>query len=193
MYNWNKIAHERFNKKKKIGFGQVHIYFLPLSSPTPRLSRATIKKKEKFRPLPRHYTCAIGNDKAFSCGITNTTQLTRYRGGVGHRYRLGGRRSGVGKRTRSPPFSSAGPPCFFLYLVLVPSVRHALLCAGPFGATAVNLCSIYPNKTDIVNATRANNSTKTFRKLEILSNSMVPIAQNYMSSLAGDGLYHRYC
>ena len=86
--------------------------------------------------------------------------MTRYRGGVGHRYRLGGRRSGVGKRTRSPPFSSAGPPCFFLYLVVVPRVRHALLCAGPFGATAVNLCSIHPNKTDIVRDTRANNSTK---------------------------------
>ena len=29
--------------------------------------------------------------------MNTTTQLTRYRGGVGHRHRLGGRRSGVGR------------------------------------------------------------------------------------------------
>ena len=186
------MAHERSNKNSFFfsWFRASSHLLSPVRQSDPSFLEQPYKKN--YDPLSRHYTCAIGNNRAFSCGITNTTQLTRYRGGVGHRYRLGGRRSGVGKRTRSPPFSSAGPPCFFLYLVLVPSVRHALLCAGPFGATAVNLCSIYPNKTDIVNATRANNSTKTFRKLEILSNSMVPIAQNYMSSLAGNGLYHRY-
>ena len=45
-------------------------------------------------------------------------------------------------------------------------VQHAFLYAGPFGVTAVNLCNIYHEGTEILSETCAENSTETLGNLK---------------------------